>query len=124
MRYLVMVKYSEKATPPPKSLLDAIEKRRQEATQAGALMEVGGLFPSSMGARIRLSGGRLIVTDGPFVEAKELVGGYSVYDVKSKQEVMDWSYRFMQLFQEHWPGGECEVEIRQIFEAKDLTSGN
>ena len=117
MRYLVMVKYNENGTPPPQVLMDALAKNRQEATQAGALLEVGGLFPSAVGARIRLSGGSLTVTDGPFTETRELVGGYSVYEVKSKQEVIDWTYRFMQLFAEHWPTGECETEIRQIFEA-------
>jgi hypothetical protein len=119
MRYLVMVKYRENATPPPQSLLDALAKNRQEAKQAGALVEVGGLFPSAMGARIRFSAERLTVTDGPFIEAKELVGGYSIYNVKSKQEAIDWTHRFMELFQVHWPGGECEAEIRQIFDAPE-----
>ena len=117
MRYLVMFKYNENGTAPPQVLLDALAKNRQEATQAGALLEVGGLFPSAFGARIRLTGGSLTVTDGPFTETRELVGGYSVYEVKSKQEVIDWTYRFMRLFAEHWPAGECETEIRQIFEA-------
>src|SRR5262249_46937556 len=116
MRYLVMVKYNENAAPPPQTLLDALAKNRQEAKQAGALVEVGGLFPSAVGARVRLSGGRLTVTDGPFTETKELVGGYSVYEVEAKQDAIDWTYRFMRLFAEHWPAGECEAEIRQIFE--------
>jgi hypothetical protein len=124
MRYLVMVKYSENASPPPQALLDAIAKRRKEAMEAGALVEVGGLFPSAMGARVRLSGGTLTVTDGPFTEVKELVGGYSVYDVKSKQEAIEWTSGFMRLMKEHWPGGECEAEIRQIFEAPDFESGS
>jgi hypothetical protein len=116
MRYLVMVKYDENGTPPPQSLLDALAKNRLEAKQAGALVEVGGLFPSALGARVRLSGGRLTVTDGPFTESKELVGGYSVYEVKSKQEAIDWTHRFMRVFAEHWPEGECESEVRQILE--------
>jgi hypothetical protein len=120
MRYLVMVKYSENGTPPPQVLLDALAKNRQEARQAGALVEVGGLFPSALGVRIRLTGGGLTVTDGPFTETRELVGGYSVYEVKSKQEAVEWTYRFMRLFAEHWPTGECEAEIRQIFEAPEF----
>jgi hypothetical protein len=120
MRYLVMVKYSESGTPPSQALLDALAKNRQEATQAGALVEVGGLFPSELGARIRLTGGGLTVTDGPFTETRELVGGYSVYEVKSKQEAIEWTYRFVQVFAEHWPAGECEAEIRQIFEAPEF----
>jgi hypothetical protein len=115
MRYLVMVKYNENGTPPPQALLDALETNRLVAKQAGALVEVAGLFPSATGARIRLSGGRLHLTDGPFTETRELVGGYSVYDVESKQEAIDWTNRFMRLFLEHWPEGECEAEIRQIF---------
>jgi hypothetical protein len=122
MRYLVLVKYNENETPPPQALLDAIAKNRREAKQAGALVEVGGLFPSASGARVRVSGGRLTVTDGPFTETKELVGGYSVYDVEAKQEAIDWTCRFMQLFAEHWPAGECEAEIRQIFAAPEPNS--
>jgi hypothetical protein len=116
MRYLVMVKYDENGAPPPQSLLDALARNRLEAKQAGALVEVGGLLPSATGARVRVAGGRLTVTDGPFTETKELVGGYSIYNVKSKQEAVDWSYRTMQLFAEHWPEEECEAEVRQIFE--------
>jgi hypothetical protein len=115
MRYLMMIKYNENGTPPPQSLLDAIAMNRQEARQAGVLVDCSGLQPSASGARVRLSGGRLTVTDGPFTETKELVGGYSVYEVTSKQEAIDWSYRFMQLFAKHWPAGECEAEIREIF---------
>jgi hypothetical protein len=120
MRYLVTVKSNENGTPPPQVLLDAIAKNRQEARQAGALVEVGGLFPSALGARIRLTGGGLTVTDGPFTETRELVGGYSVYEVKSKHEAIEWTYRFMRLFAKHWPAGECEAEIRQIFEAPEF----
>ena len=120
MRYLVMVKYNERGTPPPQALLDAIAKNRQEARQAVALVEVGGLFPSELGARIRLTRGGLTVTDGPFTETRELVGGYSVYEVKSKQEAIEWTYRFMLVIAEHWPVAECEAEIRQIFEAPEF----
>jgi hypothetical protein len=120
MRHLVMVKYSENGTPPPQALLDALARNRQEARQAGALVEVGGLFPSALGARIRLTGGGLTLTDGPFTETKELVGGYAVYEVKSKQVAIEWTYRFMRLFAEHWPAGECEAEIRQIFESPEF----
>jgi hypothetical protein len=68
-----------------------------------------------MGARIQLSAGKLIVTDGPFAETKELIGGYAVYDVKSKQEAIEHTSRFLQLHKQHWPGWEGEVEIRQLF---------
>jgi len=120
MRYLVMVKYREDGTPPPQALLEAIAKNRREAQEAGALVEVGGLLPSASGARVRLSRGSLTVTDGPFTESKELVGGYSVYDVRTKQEAIDWTHRFMLVMADHWPGGECEAEIRQVFEAPEF----
>src|SRR5262249_39793511 len=116
MRYLLMIKYNENGTPPPQSLLDAIEKNRLEAKQAGVLVECRGLSPSASGARIRHFGGKLTFTDGPFTETKELVGGYSIYEVRSKQEAIDWAYRFMRIFAEHWPAGEFESEVRQMFE--------
>jgi hypothetical protein len=119
MRYLVMVKYNENGIPPPQALLDALAKNRREAKEAGALVEVGGLLPSASGARIRLSRGALSVTDGPFTETKEVVGGYSVYDVESKQDAIDWTHRFMRVVAEHWPGGECEAEIRPLSEAPE-----
>jgi hypothetical protein len=117
----MMVKYNENGTPPPQALLDAIAQNRQEAKAAGALLTVGGLFPSSLGARVRLSEGNLTVTDGPFTESRELVGGYSVYEVRSKQEAIDWAYRFMRLMAEHWPSGECEAEVRQINEGPETS---
>jgi hypothetical protein len=120
MRYLVMVKYNENGVPPPQALLGALAKNRLEAKQAGALVEVGGLLPSATGARARSSGGRLTVTDGPFTETRELVGGYSVYEVKTRQEALEWTCRFMQLFVEHWPEGECEAEVRQIFDPPEV----
>jgi hypothetical protein len=117
MRFMAMVKSAENSGPPPKELMDAISKLGEEGTKTGVLVETGGLLPSSAGARIRLSGGKLTVTDGPFTEAKELIGGYAIYEVKSKQEAIEWTSRFMQLHKTHWPGWEGESEIRQIFDA-------
>jgi hypothetical protein len=116
MRFMIMVKSVENAGPPPMALMAAIMKLGEEATRAGAMVETGGLLPSAMGARVRLSAGKLAVTDGPFVETREEVGGYAVYDVKSKQESIEWTTRFMQLHKDHWPGWEGESEIRQIFD--------
>lgn len=117
MRFLNLIKSRENAGPPPKALMDAITQLGAEAMRAGVLVETGGLLPSAMGARVRLSAGKLIVTDGPFAEAKELIGGYAVYDVKSKQEAVEWTSRFLRLHVEHWPGWKGESEIRQMFEA-------
>jgi hypothetical protein len=121
MRFMTMVKSAESAGPPPMALMAAIAKLGAEANQAGVMVETGGLLPSAMGARVRLSAGKLIVTDGPFAETKELIGGYAVYDVKSKQEAMEWTTRFMQLHKEHWPAWEGESEVRQIFDASQPT---
>jgi hypothetical protein len=117
MRFMTMVKAAENSGPPPQALMQAIAKLGEEAAKAGVLVETGGLLPSAMGARVKVSGGRLAVVDGPFTEAKEVVGGYAVYDVESKEEALQWTQRFMQLHIDHWPGWEGETELRQIFNA-------
>jgi hypothetical protein len=80
------------------------------------MVEMGGLLPTAMGARIRLAGGQLTVTDGPFSEAKEVIDGYAVYSVKSRDEALEWARRFMALHQEHWNRWEGEVELRQLYD--------
>jgi hypothetical protein len=122
MRFMTMVKGHENAGPPPKALMDAMAKLGEEAVKKGVMVETGGLYPSAMGARVRLSGGKVTVTDGPFTEAKEVLGGYAVFEVKSKQEAIDETVRFMELHRKHWPGWEGETEIRQTFDAPDLSS--
>ena len=72
-------------------------------------------MPSARGARVRLRAGKISVTDGPFTEAKELIGGFAIYDVKTKEEVIEWTRRFMDLHKEHWPGWEGESEIRELY---------
>jgi hypothetical protein len=112
---MVMVKSSEKSGPPPKSLMDAIANLGVEAGKAGVMVEMGGLMPTAAGARVRVAGGTMTLTDGPFTEAKEVVGGFAVYDVKTKEDAIFWTKRFMQLHLDHWPGWEGESEIRQMF---------
>jgi hypothetical protein len=102
--------------------MDAIAKLGEEAGRAGVLVETGGLFPSAMGALVRLAGGRLKTVDGPFTEAKEVVGGYAVYNVESKDEAIRWTTKFMELHKEHWKGWEGEAEIRQAFEATEFAA--
>jgi hypothetical protein len=116
MRFMTLVKSTETSAPPPQALMDAIGKLGEEAARKGVMVEMGGLFPTAMGARVRLAGGRLTVTDGPFTEAKEVIGGYAVYAVKSKAEALEWTRRFMALHQEHWKGWEGEVELRQLYD--------
>jgi len=80
-------------------------------------------MPSALGARVRLSGGKLTVTDGPFAEAKEVIGGYAVFQVSSKEEAIEQTVRFMELHKKHWPGWEGETEIRQVFDTTDFHPG-
>lgn len=119
MRFMSMVKSSEdyRLGPPPQSLMEAMDQLGQEMTKAGVMVDMGGLLPSSMGGyRVRLSKGKLAVTDGPFTETKEVIGGYAVFDVKTKEEAMDLTMRFMELHRKHWPEWEGECEVRQMFE--------
>ena len=115
MRFISMVKYAEaEAAPPPKAFLEAMGRLSQEAAQAGCLMTVGeGLLPTAAGARVRLNGGKVTVTDGPFTEAKEVVGGFAMFEAESKDEMVKWARR-MCLHKTHIPGWEGECEIRQI----------
>jgi len=113
MRFMSMVKSTEaKMSPPPKALMDAIDKLVQEAAMEGCVMvEAGGLLPTSSGMRVRLSGGKLTVTDGPFTEAKEVIGGYAIFELRDKDEALASAREFMQLHKDLMPGwdGICEV---------------
>jgi hypothetical protein len=117
MRFMTMVKSSESSGMPPRELMEAIAKLGEEAARAGTMVEMGGLYPTSHGTRVRVSKGEVRITDGPFTEAKEVVGGYAVYDLRTKAEAVEWTRRFMELHVKHWPGWEGETELRQIFEA-------
>jgi hypothetical protein len=120
MRFMMIVKHAEKQGPPPKGLMDAIAKLSEEAVKAGTMVGNGGLGPTAQGARVRLSGGQVTVTDGPFTEAKEVVGGYAQFELKSKEEAVESAVRFMELHKKHWPGLEGETEVRQMFGPEDF----
>jgi hypothetical protein len=126
MRFMMIVKHAEKQGPPPKQLMDAITKLAAEETKAGTMLGSGGLGPTTLGARVRLSGGQVAVTDGPFSEAKEVIGGYAQFELKSKDEAVKSAVQFMELHKKHWPGWEGETEVRQMFdpgaECQDLAS--
>ena len=120
MRFMVIVKATpesekEGALPDPKLLLE-MGKYLEELMKAGVLLACDGLHPSSKGARVKYSGGSHTVIDGPFTEAKELIAGFSILQVKSLEEAIEWTKRAPYCN----PGGESEVEIRQIFEMEDL----
>jgi len=119
MRYIVLLKGTQTADPPPPALMEAIMKLGGEATRAGALLDTAGLAPSAAGARVRLSGGALSVTDGPFAEAKEFIS-YALYQVRGKEEAVEWASRFMRLHQEFWPGWAGEAEVVKVFGPEDF----
>ena len=114
MRFMMIVKSAEKWGYPPKALMEAIAKVGEEAVKAGTMIGTGGLLPTTTGARVRLSGGKITVTDGPFTEAKEVVGGYAQFELSSKEEAIKGALAFMELHKKYWPGWEGETEIRQM----------
>ncbi len=120
MKFMMIVKSAERSGPPPQELMEAIGKLSEEAAKAGTMLGSGGLGPTALGARVRLSGGKVTVTDGPFTEAKEIVGGYAQFELNSKQEAIDGAIKFMELHKKHWPGWEGETEIRQMFGPEDF----
>ena len=120
MKFMMLVKHGKNPSPPPKELMDAIAILSDEAVNAGTMLGSGGLAPIEQSTRVRVSKGRLTVTDGPFAEAKEVVGGYAQFELKSKEEAIEGAVHFMELHQKHWPGWEGETEIRQIFGEEDF----
>ena len=106
--------------PPPPELFGAIAQFGEEAVKAGVVVDQGGLGPLETSTHIRVSGGRLTITDGPFSEAKEVIGGYGMYDVRSHEEAVEWSRRFMQVHLDHWPAFEGTSVIRQVFGPDDF----
>ena len=94
-------------------------KLGEEATAAGALLDTAGLAPSIAGARVQLSGGHLSVVDGPFAEAKEFIS-YALYQVRSKEEAVEWASRFVRLHQDLWPGWEGAADVLKVFGPEDF----
>jgi hypothetical protein len=119
MRFMMLVKSAENSGPPPKALMDAIGKMAEEATKSGLMLQSGGLAPTAMSARVRLSQGQLTTIDGPFAESKEVVGGFAVFEFKSREEAIESAVNFMELHKQHWPGWDGETEVRQIFGPED-----
>jgi hypothetical protein len=115
MKYMMIVKHAENQGPPPKTLMDAISILMEEEVRSGKMLGNGGLTPTAQGARVRLSGGKLTVTDGPFTEAKEVIGGYAQFELGSKEEAVKSAVHFMELHQKYWPEWEGETEVREMF---------
>jgi hypothetical protein len=120
MRYLMLLNGVPTDTPPPEGLMEAIMALGEEATRAGVLLDTAGLAPSAAGGtRVDLTAGKLSVTDGPFTEAKEIIS-YAVYEVRSKEEAVEWASRFLAVHRDRWPGWEGDTEIRRIFGPEDF----
>jgi hypothetical protein len=116
MKYLMLIKHSEsyRNQAIPKALNDAMGEFVTESMKSGVLKDTAGLKPTAEGFRIRSRKKRLTVTDGPFTETKEIVGGYALVEVASKEEAMKVAREFMEMHRLHWPEFECECEVRQL----------
>ncbi len=118
MRFMILMKATEDTEAgvlPNEKMLSEMGKFNEELVKAGVMLAGEGLQPSSKGARVHFSGGKTTVTDGPFSEAKELIAGFWLWQVKSKEEAIEWVKRCPSD-----PGQEAEIEIRQVFEAEDF----
>src|SRR5262249_55601541 len=121
MRFMMIVKAdkeSEAGAPPNPELMAAVAKLADEATAHGVMVTSGGLLPSSQGVRIRVARGKTFVIDGPFAETKELVGGFAIFDLESKEQAIESGRKFMQIHADIFgPAYEGELEIRPMFDA-------
>jgi hypothetical protein len=115
MKVMKIVRGKESTDPPPPGIVEAIERLAEEAIKSGALVARGGLLPSAQGARIRLAGGQMDVKDGPFTEGREVIGGFSIYEVESMDKAVEMARSFLEVCKKHWPAWEGEVEIRPMF---------
>ena len=120
MRYLVLLKaVTTPDGPPPAELMEAIMTLGEDARKAGVLLDTQGLHASAAGTRVSLLGGALRSADGPFTESKELIS-YAVYDVRSKEEAVEWTNRFLRVHRDRWPGWEGEADVLKVFAPEDV----
>ncbi len=115
MRFLSIYKTAERGVPPSQEEMAKMGKLVEDGMKAGFLVATEGCLPSALGARVRISGGKLSVTDGPFTEAKEVVGGFAILQANSKEEAIELAKNFLQA------AGDGECELRQLFEAGQNT---
>ncbi|GAA2576705.1 MULTISPECIES: YciI family protein [Streptomyces] len=114
-RYLSLIRIEESDTPagPSPELMQRMEKLMEEMTKAGVLLDTAGLTPTAQGTRVHYEGGQLSVTDGPFTESKEVVGGYALLQAKDRAEAVEWTKRFLKVHEEHWT---VTCEVRELME--------
>ncbi len=118
MKYLAFIRHPEsyRDTPPPPGMMEAMGEFVQRSLKDGTLVDTGGLLPSKDGVRIRLERGKITVTDGPFSESKEVIGGWAILNASSREEAIRIATEFMELHRKHWPGFDGESEVRAMFE--------
>jgi hypothetical protein len=112
MRFMYIVTSHKPMTGPNPALFEAINKIREREIKAGRMIDDGGLMPVATGAQVRIADKKLSVIDGPFVEAKEVIGGYAVFELRDKEEAVAMAREFMQLHLEHMPDWEGTCEVR------------
>ena len=115
MRYMMIVKAAENQGFPPKELMAAMGAMKEEVMKTGTMVSDGGLLPTAQAARVEIRGGKLNTTDGPFTEAKEVVGGFAIFELNSMKEAVESAQNFMELHRKYWPGWEGVTEIRPMF---------
>jgi hypothetical protein len=118
MKYLSFIRHSEsyRESPPPAALMEAMGKFVERSLKDGTVVDTGGLLPSKEGARVRLDNGKITVTDGPFSESKEIIGGWAILNAETKADAIRIAIEFMELHRKHWPGFEGESEVRPMFD--------
>ena len=119
MRFMMIMRPGAKAETgimPGPEVFEAMTRYNEDLQKAGVLLAGEGLHPSSKGARITFSGGKPTVTDGPFAEAKEVIGGFWLIEVKSKAEAVEWASRFMKAHRDHWAGWTGSTDILQVMD--------
>jgi hypothetical protein len=114
MRYMVFVKMAEDVGDPPAELVEVMGREMGQAFADGSMIDAGGLYPTDQSTEIRLSGGTITRIDGPYAEAKEVVGGYSIIEARSQEEAIAGARRVAEIHLAHWPGWEGSVEVRRI----------
>jgi len=122
MRYMCLVKHAEsfRSQPMPQKLMDAMGVLMDEAWKAGVMVDTGGLLPTKDAFRARVGGGKVTLTDGPFTEAKEVVGGYAIMEFKTHEDAVAWTKKFMQVHVVGWPEWEGECEVRPMYAAEQV----
>jgi hypothetical protein len=118
MKYLTFIRHTEsyRQSGPPTALMEAMGKFVEKSLKDGVLVDTGGLLPSKDGVRVRLAKGKITVTDGPFTESKEVIGGWAILETASKAEAVRVATEFMELHRKYWPEFDGESEVRPMFE--------